>query len=60
MDKEKDYKFIKDFTKITIAGICKKLSIDKSNVSNNKASKAKMHEVRSELDKRIQKLYEEN
>lgn len=56
MDKEKDLKYIKDFSKITVAGICKELKIDKSNLWAGKATAQNVEKVKLEIQKRIKDL----
>jgi hypothetical protein len=56
MDKEKDLKYIKDFSKITVAGICKDLKIDKSNLWAEKSSAENVAKVKEEIQKRLKEL----
>jgi hypothetical protein len=56
MDKEKDLKYIKDFSKITVAGVCKDLNIDKSNLWSGKANALAVEKVKLEIQKRIKDL----
>lgn len=56
MDKEKDLKYIKDFAKITVAGICNDLKIDKSNLWAGKATAENIEKVKLEIKKRIKDL----
>ena len=56
MDKEKDLKFIKDFAKITVAGVCKDLKIDKSNLWAGKATAQNTEKVKIEIQRRIKDL----
>lgn len=51
-----DLKWIKDFSKITVAGICKDLKIDKSNLWADKASAENVAKVKEEIKKRIESL----
>lgn len=56
MDKDKDLKFIKGFSKITIAGICKDLKIDKSNIWSGRGTAENISKVKNEIKKRIESL----
>lgn len=56
VNKEKDLQFIKDFSKIKIAIICKELGVNKSNVWAGNASPEAIKKVREELEKRIEEL----
>jgi len=56
VNKERDLKFIKDFSKIKIATICKDLGINKSNVWAGNASEEAIRQVRKELIRRIKEL----
>lgn len=51
-----DLDFIKDFSKIKIAPICKKLNIDKSNLWAGKVSSEKVKQVKDEIIKELNKL----
>lgn len=53
-----DLDFIKDFSKIKIAPICKKLNIDKSNLWAGKVSGDKVKLVKEEIIKELKKLEE--
>lgn len=56
VNKERDLKYIKEFSKITIATICKELGIDKSNLWRGNASEEAVKKVRQELERRINEL----
>lgn len=56
MEKEQDLKFIKQFSKIKIADICKKLKIDSANLWSGRTSKENVSKVKNELIKEINKL----
>jgi hypothetical protein len=56
VNKEINLKFIKEFSKITIAAICKELGIDKSNLWRGNASEEAVKKVREEIEKRIHEL----
>lgn len=58
VNKQRDLKYIKDFSKINIRDICKELNIDKSNVYRGIASAEKIRQVKEELQKRVEKLNE--
>lgn len=52
-----DYDFIKNFSKISISAICRKKSINRSNLLNNKTNKKNLNIVRKEIESEIGKLY---
>lgn len=52
-----DKDFIKNFSKITVNKICKRINIDTANVLNGRTTDEKMHIVRTEIEKEIAKLY---
>ena len=54
-----NYIFIKKFASIKVSSICKKLQINRQNVLNGRASESNMQKVRDEIEKEIDKLYEE-
>lgn len=54
-----NYNFIKKFASIKVTSICKKLNINRQNVLNGRASDSKMQKVRDEIEKEIDKLYED-
>lgn len=56
VNKEIDLKFIKEFSKITIASICKELGVNKSNLWRGNASEEAVKKVREELERRIEAL----
>lgn len=61
MDKEKkdenyDYIYIKNFSKIRVTHICRRLSIDPSNILNGKASKENLARVRRAIENDIKEL----
>lgn len=57
MSREKDYKFIKNFSKIKVTKICKDLNIDRQNVLNNKTTEKNIHNVKEEIEDRLARLY---
>ena len=44
-----DYQFIKEFTKITVASICKKLGIRSCNVFNGQTTDENYRKVKNEI-----------
>ena len=58
VNKERDLKYIKDFSKIKVAAICKDLKVDKSNLWRGNASSEVVKRVKEELKKRIDELEE--
>lgn len=55
----KDFKFIRKFQKITIAEICRKLSIPRTAVSCGTTTEENLHKVRKEIEKELIKIYHE-
>lgn len=51
-----DLKFIKDFSKITIAGICRDLNVNKSNLWHGTAKKEAIKKVAEEIKKKYNSL----
>lgn len=60
VNKALDLKFIKEFSKINVANICKELGIDKSNLWRGNASEEAVKKVREEIEKRFDELYAPN
>ena len=58
VNKERDLKYIKDFSKIKVAAICKDLNVDKSNLWRGNASGEVVKKVKEEIKKRINELGE--
>lgn len=58
MSKESDLKYIKKFTSINIAQICKDLNVDRGNLFNGRASEKNTKLVREELQRRLTTLNE--
>jgi hypothetical protein len=56
--KEKDLKFIKQFTSISVKNVCSDLKINYSNVLNGNASEKTTHKVRKEIERRLKRLKE--
>lgn len=55
--KEKNHKFIRNFSKITISGICKKLNVERTNIILGTTSEENLEKVKEEIQKEIAKLY---
>lgn len=55
----KDFKFIRKFQKITIAGISKKLNIPRTAISQGSTTIENLHKVRKEIEKELLKIYQE-
>lgn len=55
-----DLLFIKNFTGISILQICKLVNANRSNILSGTASKEKIHQVRMELEKQINNLWNED
>lgn len=53
-NKSKDIKFIREFSNITVASICRDLNVDNSNIYKNGK---KVDVIKNEIDKKIIKLY---
>lgn len=51
--------FIKAFSKISIAQICKDLKVNKSNVWSGNASEDSIKKVREEIERRYEELKKE-
>lgn len=58
--KEKIHKFIRNFSKITISGICKKLNVERTNIILGTTSEENLEKVKEEIQKEIAKLYMED
>lgn len=56
MSKENDLKYIKDFSKITITGVCKELNVNRSNVLNGRASSEAVEAVRKRIEEKLKEL----
>ena len=55
--KEKDLKFIKNFSKITINKVCENVKTSKQNIFTGKASEKTIEKVKEEIETQIAKLY---
>lgn len=51
-----ELKWIKAFSKITIANVCKDLKIDKSNLWAGRTSDNNISKVKNEIQKRLREL----
>lgn len=64
MDKEKDenydFIYIKNFSKMRVTHICKRLSIDPSNVLKGTASKENLARVRRAIENDLKELERQN
>lgn len=58
--KEKDLKFIKDFSGIRLSDILKENKIDSSNFYKGKVSEEKVRIVKDKIDKEIVRIYYES
>lgn len=52
-----DLEFIQNFSKITVASICEKLNISRSNVYNGRTSKENLKKIRKTIESEYAKLY---
>lgn len=52
-----NYEFIKEFRKIKVSSICKKLNINRCNISNGNASDENMKKVKFEIIKELLGLF---
>lgn len=55
--KEKNLKFIKNFSAINISSICKKYKISRTGVYNGEISAEKLEIIREEIESEIGKLF---
>ena len=53
----KQLKFIKEFSKISITGICKKVNVNRSNLLNGTAGDDREKIVKEEIERELAKLY---
>lgn len=56
MSKDKDLKYIKDFSKITVSGVCKELNINRANVLNGRASSEGVAAVKKRIKDKLNEL----
>ena len=54
---DNEYFYIKEFSKINISAICRKLNIDRSNLLNCRSSSENRKKVKEEIESQIAKLY---
>lgn len=59
-EREKNYKYIKNFSKIKVTRICRKLKISRQNVLNNKTTTENIIKVKEEIENELAKLYLRN
>lgn len=57
MHKNDLFFYIKNFSKIKISAICRKLNIDRSNLLNGRTSEENLIKVKEEIESEIAKLY---
>lgn len=55
-DKEKNLRYIKRFSKITVSSICKELKINRANVLNGKASAKNIEKVKRKIEEKIKDM----
>jgi len=55
--KSEDYQYIRSFSKISIANICRKLNINRSNIMSGKTKEKNYNLVKREIEKEIAKIY---
>lgn len=58
VNKERDLRYIKNFSKIKISEICRELKVDKANIYRGTASIENIRKVKEEIKKRIDQLEE--
>ena len=58
VNKERDLRYIKNFSKIKISEICRELKVDKANIYRGTASIENIRKVKEEIKKRIDQLDE--
>ena len=59
MDKLKNVKFLKSFSKITISGACKEENVKQQNLYYLKTTPEKIERIKKNIDRKIKELYEE-
>lgn len=52
-----DLDYVKNFSKIHVTKICKKLKVDRANLLNGKTKEENAKRVRSEIESEVAKLY---
>lgn len=58
VNKERDLRYIKNFSKIKLSEICRELKINKENIYRGTASPEAIEKVKEEIKKRIDQLEE--
>lgn len=56
-EKEKDLKFIREFSKISISQICRDLNVNRPNVLNGNTTEKNIKKVKEEIIKRFFEIY---
>lgn len=59
VNKEKDLKYIKEFSKINISSVCKELGVDRGNLLNGRASEKSTEAVRQTIQEKLKNLEDE-
>ncbi len=59
-EKEKVLKYIKDFSKINVTSICRKLNIDRANLLKGKTTLENLVKVKVEIQKSLIDMIEKN
>lgn len=59
VNKEKDLKYIKDFSKINVSSVCKELGVDRQNLLNGRASEKNTELVRQTIQEKLKNLEDE-
>ena len=57
INNSEEYNYIRGFSKISIANICRNLKINRSNIMSGKTKKENYKLVKKEIEKEIAKLY---
>lgn len=52
-----DLDYVKNFSKIHVTKICKKLKVDRANLMNGRTKQENVKKVRSEIESEFAKLY---
>lgn len=56
-EKEELINYFRNFSEVTVSGICRDLGLSKANIFKGTASLEKMKLVKKEIEKRVAKLY---
>lgn len=59
VNKEKDLKYIKDFSKISVSSVCKEVGVDRQNLLNGRASEKSTEAVKNKIKEKIKELDDE-